>query len=287
MKKGMLFLFLVLVLCGNEVVNAQIKDYFPMHVGDYWQYTYYTPGVNLPSYTSTTTIEVDTLEDLSIVTTLFSSGGFYYYYKILKDDNQTLYYCSSKFGVYYPEVKLNINKNEFWKLQTFWTRFNGKNVATILGNITDTTYYFATSYDTTFYSGSCSFYNYTRGFGETGRIAPSNTTLTGCIINGVTYGTFVDVEEELTPVDYKLKIKNYPNPFNPSTTINYSLPENDLAKITIYDMLGREVDVLINSYQNAGTHSITWAPKGVSSGIYLSVINYKNQTLTQKMIYLR
>ncbi len=282
----MLFLFLVLAVCGNKGINAQITDYFPMHVGDYWQYTYYMAGVNIPLYYTYTTIEIDTLEDLSIITTLLKTGNFYRYYKILKDDNQTLYYSTSKSGEYYPEVKLNINHGEYWKLQTFWTRFNENHVSTIMGNITDTTYYFVTSYDTTFYSGSSVYYSYTRGLGETSRnTGPTNATLNGCIINGITYGTIVGVEDEITPIDYTLKINNYPNPFNPSTTINYTIPQNEFTKITIYDMLGREVEVLINSFQNAGTHFVNWLPNGVSSGVYLAVIKYKNQTLTQKMIY--
>ena len=51
---------------------------------------------------------------------------------------------------------------------------------------------------------------------------------------------------------------NYPNPFNPSTIINYNIPENDFVKITIYDMMGRAVKTLVNGSQTAGYKSVQW-----------------------------
>ncbi|MFH0735756.1 MAG: T9SS type A sorting domain-containing protein, partial [bacterium] len=98
-------------------------------------------------------------------------------------------------------------------------------------------------------------------------------------------GTIVGVEDELTPIDYKVTIKNYPNPFNNQTIIKYTIPEAEFVNITMYDMLGREIEVLKNDYQNAGTFSIPWAAKGLSSGVYFAVIKYKNQMLTHKIMY--
>ena len=67
---------------------------------------------------------------------------------------------------------------------------------------------------------------------------------------------------------------DYPNPFNPITTLRYDLPENSLVTITIYDMLGRQVKTLINQAQDAGFKSVVWNAtndygKQVSAGIYL------------------
>jgi len=85
---------------------------------------------------------------------------------------------------------------------------------------------------------------------------------------------------------------NYPNPFNPVTTLRYGLPENGLVNITIYDMLGREVKTLINQIQDAGYKSVIWDAtndygKTVSAGIYLYQIQAGEYISTKKMVLLK
>ena len=85
---------------------------------------------------------------------------------------------------------------------------------------------------------------------------------------------------------------NYPNPFNPVTTLRYDLPENSLVNITIYDMLGREVKTLINQTQDAGYKSVIWDAtndygKPVSAGIYLYQIQAGEYISTKKMVLLK
>ena len=68
--------------------------------------------------------------------------------------------------------------------------------------------------------------------------------------------------------------QNFPNPFNPTTTLHYELPEDALVNITIYDILGREVRTLVNQTQDAAHRSVIWDAtndysKPVSAGIYL------------------
>ena len=62
--------------------------------------------------------------------------------------------------------------------------------------------------------------------------------------------------------------QNYPNPFNPVTKINFDLPENGLVNIRLYDMLGREVAVIVNEVRNAGYHTVQFDGSKLSSGIY-------------------
>ncbi len=84
-----------------------------------------------------------------------------------------------------------------------------------------------------------------------------------------------DIEDELTtaiPTDFSLE-QNYPNPFNPSTTIEFSLPKAADVKIVIYNLLGEEVNTLVNRQLNAGTHKTVWnandySGKQLSSGVY-------------------
>jgi hypothetical protein len=66
--------------------------------------------------------------------------------------------------------------------------------------------------------------------------------------------------------------QNFPNPFNPSTVIRFSLPSADHASLKVYDMLGREVSTLVNGFLNAGTHTAAFEARGLSSGIYFYVL---------------
>lgn len=76
----------------------------------------------------------------------------------------------------------------------------------------------------------------------------------------------------------------YPNPFNPSTNITFQLPETDHVKISVYDLNGREVSVLVDRVFTAGTHQLKLNASDVSSGTYIvrmqSGVNIKTQTLT-------
>jgi hypothetical protein len=67
--------------------------------------------------------------------------------------------------------------------------------------------------------------------------------------------------------------QNYPNPFNPSTVIRYGLPGASNVKIKIYNLLGQEVESLVNETQSAGYHEITWNASNKASGIYLYSID--------------
>jgi hypothetical protein len=72
---------------------------------------------------------------------------------------------------------------------------------------------------------------------------------------------------ELIPAAIRME-QNYPNPFNGSTVLEYELPAVSKARLAVYDMLGREVSVLVNGLQPPGRYSMRWNADGVSSGIY-------------------
>lgn len=87
--------------------------------------------------------------------------------------------------------------------------------------------------------------------------------------------------------EYLFNSNNYPNPFNPTTTISYSLPEAGNVQIKIFDVLGREVANLVDETKNEGTHSVIWNGSNFSSGIYFYTITYQNQTLFKKMLMIK
>jgi hypothetical protein len=112
-------------------------------------------------------------------------------------------------------------------------------------------------------------------------------------IPGVFYITenMSNSETNVFPGKFQLG-QNYPNPFNPVTTLHYDLSENSDVKITIYDMLGREVKTLINKTQDAGSMSVIWNAtndygKPVSAGIYLYQIQAGEYISTKKMVLLK
>ncbi|KAB2845625.1 MAG: ammonia-forming cytochrome c nitrite reductase subunit c552 [Melioribacteraceae bacterium] len=88
------------------------------------------------------------------------------------------------------------------------------------------------------------------------------------------------------PSDYSLS-QNYPNPFNPSTTIRFAVPEAGNVKVSVYDILGKEVEVLVNKDMNAGTFNVTWDASKYSSGIYFYKLQSSNFVSVKKMVLIK
>ena len=89
-----------------------------------------------------------------------------------------------------------------------------------------------------------------------------------------------------TPKVYSLN-QNYPNPFNPSTQISFGLPKSGNVKLVVFDILGREVKTLVNEFQTAGTHSITFDASSLASGVYFYSITANDFTATKKMLLIK
>ncbi len=85
------------------------------------------------------------------------------------------------------------------------------------------------------------------------------------------------------PTDFAL-MENYPNPFNPMTTIEYEIQRSGFVNLSVFDIQGREVSSLVNGYQSLGWHTINWDGSGFSSGIYLYRLTMDNEIITRKML---
>jgi hypothetical protein len=110
-------------------------------------------------------------------------------------------------------------------------------------------------------------------------------------LNGnFTYNNMTSNAEIAVPKKFALS-QNYPNPFNPSTKIDYDIPQDSKVKIVLYDETGREVSVLANQFEKAGSHTINYNPQGIASGIYfyrLTASSNGNETvLTKKMSFIK
>ncbi len=94
------------------------------------------------------------------------------------------------------------------------------------------------------------------------------------------------VSETESPHGFTLA-RNYPNPFNPVTTIAYELPEDSPVTLTIYNTSGQITDVLRDEYQTAGRHSATWDGSDMPSGLYFFSLTWNGFTQTGKMVLMK
>ncbi|MAV93442.1 MAG: hypothetical protein CMG01_04725, partial [Candidatus Marinimicrobia bacterium] len=81
--------------------------------------------------------------------------------------------------------------------------------------------------------------------------------------------------------------KAYPNPFNPSTNLEYSIADPGFVKITVFDVTGRQVSIIENSYKNSGEHKLTWNAENNTSGIYYIQISSDSEVKAQKVVLLK
>ncbi len=98
-------------------------------------------------------------------------------------------------------------------------------------------------------------------------------------------GTATFVESDATPQE--ITLGNYPNPFNPTTTITYTLTEPGPVTLSIYNHAGQLVEKLVNERKMAGVHAFTWRPENLSSGLYFYRIEKKGYRGTGKMMFIK
>ena len=94
-------------------------------------------------------------------------------------------------------------------------------------------------------------------------------------------GTMIDI-----PNVYSLA-PAYPNPFNPSTTLSFGLPQDTFVNIEVYDLLGKNVTTLVNDIKSAGFHKYSWNAEAQASGVYFIVMNAGKFTQKQKILLVK
>jgi len=95
----------------------------------------------------------------------------------------------------------------------------------------------------------------------------------------------VEASREL-PKHFVLE-QNYPNPFNPTTVVRYQLPAAGDVTLAVYDLLGREVAVLVNGRADAGVHEVTFDGSGLSSGVYLYRLSVGDFVQARRLMLLK
>ncbi|NQT26147.1 nucleoside hydrolase [candidate division KSB1 bacterium] len=112
-----------------------------------------------------------------------------------------------------------------------------------------------------------------------------NRVLDESEINGVLTETSAENNNELLPD--RIILLNYPNPFNPSTTIYYSMPVRSHVKIDVYDIGGQHIAILVDEEKMAGTHTIQFTGNEFSSGVYFYRLQTERYKAVNKMLYVK
>lgn len=137
------------------------------------------------------------------------------------------------------------------------------------------------------YSEKFGFYAYSQSF--SGPFGPYSIILKGAIIDSISYGEILlgvsQISTEL-PSTYKLE-QNFPNPFNPSTTIRFSIVQSEEVKLIVYDQLGNEIKTLVDEKMAPGIYEYNFANNNLSSGVYFYKLIAGNFHQTKRMVLIK
>ncbi len=254
-------------------------DFFPLHIGDMWQY-----NISHPDTT------------------------YYFTYLIIGDttmpNGESYFIKTSENSTYFQYLRIDTSMSvvaEYDSGSCTNDEFSLYPLLTYNDSITPWTncldYYYNVSFldsDRLFIEYDWMLYQeftFTKGIGLTSLFVVEGTSgmtnLNAAIINGVTYGEFVGVEDENPfPQNFKL-FQPYPNPFNPTTTIRFNVDARHASQLQIFDITGRLVETLIDEPLNPGKHEITWHAGNLPSGVYFVRLQSGNYSDVQKLILLK
>jgi len=273
--------FILLIISFSSITFGQYPQMdFPLQIGNLWQYSE-IPG----SYTESKAIK-DTLmlngKTYTQINGALVNGYFrkenskVYLYNLSSNDESLLYDFSLTTG---DTLSINIDGSdtvvttvyeegtgEIFGLQRYYMAFLTKHSSSTAYGIK----YITDGFGFSAYNGEVLSYG-----------------LSGAIINGIPYGVINQVRNtENFPIIYQL-MQNFPNPFNPSTKIKFSVPEQGIVQIKVFNVLGKEIKTLLNDYRRAGKYEVVFDAGNLPSGIYFYRIVSGKYKETKKMILLK
>lgn len=278
-KKYLLFVFMPCI------TFSQTLDNFPAHIGDIFEYESVVYESDQKTYYKTVITDIVDKND----------GGIDIYFD---NSPQPKYYKSIDGNIYYyvggdpPPLWYDFTTNS---LDTFYTHLSNTELLVIVfdgqssifgENRSARSFTFVDKNN----DSPKAFHWVAEGFGiieMTSYLYPPDVSrLVGCIINGKEYGTLVSVNN--VPMITKFELfQNYPNPFNPSTTIKFSIPNSGFVTLKIYDLIGREIETIINENRTAGIHEEVFNSSSLASGMYFYSIEFGNSRITKQMILIK
>ena len=305
--KFLVIILLSIALYGNTsdtyAWDSTAAKYMPLQVGNVW--VYYGES-HQQFYTGSSKIRLkvvgvlDTLEKqyyrLTQVNSIITGngGGCGLLPLFIRVDSLTMNLCSPGYTCYSNEFiidSLNSQKNDTaikclntFKMCVDTSSFN------IFGSL------FASKLFTNERGNSSIRYTKTIGpsnffWGEAGNWCFTN--LTGCVINGTVYGDtsfLVGINQLSTEIPERFELsQNYPNPFNPTTKIKFDISGSSAAQtfLSVYDILGHEIAVLVNKQLQPGSYEADWDASAYPSGVYYYKLESGDFKETKKMVLMK
>ncbi|MFC2150256.1 T9SS type A sorting domain-containing protein, partial [Calditrichota bacterium] len=115
----------------------------------------------------------------------------------------------------------------------------------------------------------------------------SHNADSGWFVMPISFNVSVSVDEDMTlPLEWNLA-QNFPNPFNPTTQIDYSVRNEGVIKLTVYDIQGRQVSLLADGYRQAGRYSVTFDAAQYPAGMYIYRLEAEDISITRKMVLIK
>lgn len=301
MKKLIFVQFLFMFINVNAQIDSiqEALKYFPLHIGDYWQYRVEKKSFGLS--------EPDTswigFKEVTGDTVMQNNKKYF----IIKEDHITYPYQT----FFRPRfIRIDSSTADVFQYDIISNKEN--KVDSLLINKGDvflgyecksdtTKEYFGFNVDTKLIAqyliGSTAYHGWelAKGFGEVMRYYDDislywihyQCNIIYAEINNTKYGIKTNIEKSRElPNQIKL-YQNYPNPYNPTTTIYYSIPHPSYITIIIFDALGREIETLVSEEKSSGNYKIEFDGSKLSSGIYFYRIQAGDFLETKKMILLK
>lgn len=261
-------------------LDSTSNNYFPHNVGDRWEYVEISSGRVTILEITKDSIGTDSSDYV------FFNFDVSPYYRI----DPSLNVFELPYSENYLRYKLNIDTCSFW--------FNPQSGSQLYSwmAVVETVIFFSKQTIAKRYkygpgnpcgSGALEEHQLAKGFGLVYKQREPYEIyyLRGCIVAGDTFGIITSVKQRGNEIPTSFMVKqNYPNPFNPSTRIDYDLSGSGDIRITVYDILGRKVETLVDGRQQAGSYSIQWNAKGISSGLYFCRFMYNGNNRILKMV---
>lgn len=299
MKKLYYFFTYVLFFCSLLAQQNNFKETFPLAVGNKWIYSFSTGAVSSMSHSSTTDSGIVKLEIIGLVDSPDSMRWqFYqrreYYHDVYgipasgwKKDSSSFEIIELKEGIHelyvnpfdknaiFPYYKTSVDSEKIFRYSD-----------TSLSNLLVTTRGRNNGYENDYYVFTFSV--------DTGVVKSNRRWYNASSMWNWSRYYLTEFHREVVSVHesskelYKYSLsENYPNPFNPTTTINYIVPKQSFISITIYNSLGKEVGVIVNENKSAGNYSVEFDASKLASGIYFYQLKTSGFIQTKKMILLK
>jgi len=282
--KNIIKLSIALLCILGQASFAQTYITYPLNDGDYWQYEV----LDYNEYYSYQIIGDTSLPSNGLTYKVLQGGGGYKIYRRFFEDK--VYYYNNY--IQRDQILYDFTLQPGDTVAVFPNE-NDTLIITLVNIWYDNVFgmerkQWSFLFDVVPYIDDEIWYTIADGIGETSSGSYwENHELVGAIINGITYGNIVSAEDErLIPTEIALE-QNYPNPFNPTTKIKYSIPQSSNVVIKVYDVLGNEIETLVNEQMSVGTYEITWYAGQLPSGVYFYQLQTNGFLETKKMILLK